>query len=151
MKHAIFVAGVALAILAAPASAQVVVKDAWVRGTVPGQRATGAFMQIQSAGDASLVAVATPAAKAAEIHTMIHEGGMMKMRPVDSLALPAGKTVELKPGGYHVMLLDLTGPLKDGDSVPVVLTFADSSGRRTTQQVEATVRPLTAGSPTPRH
>ena len=67
----------------------------------------------------------------------------MKMRAIDSLALPAGKTVELRPGGYHVMLMDLAQPLKEGDSVPVMLTFADKSGRRTTQEVKATVRALT--------
>lgn len=151
MPARIFIASAALALVAASAQADVVVSGAWVRGTVPGQRATGAFMQLESSGDASLVAVATPVARLAEIHTMAQEGGVMKMRPIDSLALPAGKTVELRPGGYHVMLLDLTQPLKEGDSVPVVLTFADKAGRRTTQEVKATVRALTAGPAMPKH
>ena len=75
---------------------------------------------------------------------MALDGGVMRMRAIDSLALPAGKTVELKPGGYHLMLLDLAQPLKEGDSVPVVLTFADAAGRKTSQEVKATVRALTA-------
>jgi copper(I)-binding protein len=128
----------------AAAYADVTVTDVWIRGTVAGQRATGAFMQLRSPADASLVAVATPAAKAAELHTMVHEGGVMKMRAVPSIALPAGKTVELGPGGYHVMLLDIGKPMKEGDSVPVTLTFADKDGHRTTQEVTATVRALNA-------
>ena len=151
MPYRIFIGSLVLALAAAPAGADVVVKDAWVRGTVPGQRATGAFMKLESSADSALVAAATPAAKAAEIHTMAEEGGVMKMRAIPSLALPAGKTVELRPGGYHVMLLDLAQPLKEGDSVPVTLTFVDKSGRRTTQEVKATVRALTAGSAMPRH
>jgi copper(I)-binding protein len=103
-------------------------------------------MQLQSPVDSKLVEVATPVAKAAEIHSMAQEAGVMKMRAMDSLALPAGKAVELSPGGYHVMLLELVQPLKEGDSVPLVLTFADANGRKTTQQVKATVRALTAGA-----
>lgn len=140
-KH--FVASLAFA-FATHAGADVVVKDAWIRGTVPGQHATGAFMQLQSSSDAALVGVATPAAKIAQIHEMAMEGGVMKMRAIDSLALPAGKAVELTPGGYHVMLLDLAHPMKEGDNVPVTLTFVDKAGRRTTQEVVAKVRALTA-------
>ena len=138
------IAGILLALASASAYAQVAVTEAWVRGTVPGQRATGAFMQLASRADAALVAVSSPSAKAAEIHTMALEGGVMKMRAIDSLALPAGKTVELKPGGYHLMLLDLAQPLKEGETVSMVLTFADGKGGKTTQEVKATVRALTA-------
>ena len=143
-KH--FAAGLALA-WAAHAAADVVVNDAWIRGTVPGQQATGAFMLLQSSGDEALVGVASPAAKIAQIHAMATEGGVMKMRAIDSLPLPAGKLVELSPGGYHVMLLDLARPLKEGDSVALTLTFADKTGRRTTQEVVAKVRALTAAAP----
>lgn len=139
-----FAAGLALAAIAAGAQAQVVVKDAWVRGTVQGQKATGAFMQITSASDASLVAVSSPVANVVELHTMSMDGGVMKMRQVESIALPAGGAVDLKPGGYHLMLMDV-GPLKDGESVSLKLTFADKAGKRTTQDVSAVVRPLTAG------
>jgi len=148
VRYEHFAAVLALA-FAAHAAADVVVKDAWIRGTVPGQQATGAFMLLQSGGDAALVAVATPAAKIAQIHEMAMEGGVMRMRAVDSLPLPAGKAVELSPGGYHLMLLDLTRPLKEGDSVPLSLTFADKAGHRTTQEIVAKVRALTA--PAPKH
>jgi copper(I)-binding protein len=143
-----FITGIALVLAAGIADAQVAVTDVWIRGTVAGQRATGAFMQLVSPVDVALVAVATPTAKTAEIHSSALEGGVMKMSAIDSLALPAGKTVELRPGGYHVMLLDLVQPLREGDNVPMTLTFTDASGRKTTQEVNATVRALTTGSAT---
>jgi len=98
--------------MAPAASGQVTVTDPWVRGTVTGQKATGAFMQLKSPTDAALVAAASPVAKIVEVHEMKMEGGMMKMNAVDKLALPAGKAVDLKPGGYHVMLMDLVKPLQ---------------------------------------
>jgi copper(I)-binding protein len=144
MDKRLVVAGLALALAPLSALAQVSVKDAWVRGTVPGQKATGAFMQITSGSDTSLVAVASPVAKVVEIHTMSHEGGVMKMRAVPAIPVPAGKPVELSPGGYHVMLMDLGRPLKEGDKVPLTLTFADKAGKKSTQDVTATVRALAA-------
>jgi copper(I)-binding protein len=128
------------------ADAQVSVTDAWVRGTVAGQKATGAFMQLKSPADTTLVDAASPAAKIVEIHEMKMEGGMMKMSAVDRLPLPAGKAVELKPGGYHVMLLDLVAQLKEGDTVTLKLTFEDKSGRKQTQEVKAQVKALTTGA-----
>jgi copper(I)-binding protein len=142
MKPKPLIAVLALALVPLAASAQVSVKDAWVRGTVAGQSATGAFMQLASPADTSLVGVSSPVAKVVEIHSMVQDGGVMKMRAVSALPVPAGKPVELSPGGYHVMLMDLAQPLKDGDKVPLTLTFADKSGRKTTQDVTATVRPL---------
>jgi copper(I)-binding protein len=139
--------GLLLALLAAPALAQVTVTDAWVRGTVPGQKGTGAYMQLTSAADMTLIGVASPAAKVAEIHEMAQDGNMMRMRAVAQLALPAGKAVALKPGGYHVMLMDLAHPLKEGDVVPVTLTFADKAGKKVTQEINAPVLGLTAAMP----
>jgi copper(I)-binding protein len=136
---------------ALPAFAQVAVSDAWVRGTVVGQMATGAFMQLKSPADVALVAAASPVAKIVEIHEMKMEGGVMKMGAVERLALPAGRTVELKPGGYHVMLMDLKQPLKEGETVPVTLTFEDKAGRKTTLEVKVPVRALTAGGSGPVH
>jgi copper(I)-binding protein len=78
---------------------------------------------------------------------MTMDGGMMKMRAIPQIALPAGKPVTLGPGGYHVMLMDLAQPLKEGETVPVTLTFADKDGRRTTQDVKAPVRALTGAMP----
>ena len=127
----------ACAAVAPTAAAQVTVTDAWVRGTVAGQKATGAFMQLKSPADTALVAVASPVAKIVEVHEMKMEGGMMRMNAVDRLALPAGKAVELKPGGYHVMLMDLVEPLKEGDTVPLQLTFEDKAGKKQTVEVKA--------------
>ena len=136
------IAAVLVLLFAAPAGAQVVVTDSWVRGTVAGQQGTGAFMRLTSPADVTLVGVASPAAKVAEIHEMKVEGGMMKMSAVPRLPLPAGKVVELKPGGYHVMLMDLVQPLKEGDTVPLSLTFEDTAGAKQTIAVKAPVRPL---------
>ena len=142
MKSTILIVLVACALAPLAAVAQVTVKDPWVRGTVAGQSATGAFMQLSSNTDTSLVAVTSPVAKVVEIHSMAHEGGVMKMRAINALPVPAGKPVDLAPGGYHVMLMDLVQPLKEGEKVPLTLTFADKSGKKTTQDVTATVRPL---------
>jgi len=136
---------------AVPAFAQVTVADPWVRGTVAGQGATGAFMTLTSPADASLVAAASPVAKVVEIHEMKMEGGVMQMRAMDKLALPAGRPVELKPGGYHVMLMGLKEPLKAGAIVPVTLTVEDRSGKRQTVEVKATVRALAGTEPPAKH
>lgn len=127
-----------------PAGAQVTVTDAWARAVVPGQMATGAFMRVTAATDATLVGVASPAAGIAEIHEMKMEGGVMRMNAVERLALPAGKPVDLKPGGYHLMLMDLARPLKAGDTVPITLTVVDKSGKAQKIDVRASVRALTA-------
>jgi copper(I)-binding protein len=80
------------------------------------------------------------------MHETKMDNGVMRMRAIGQLPLPAGKSVELKPNGYHVMLLDLTRPLNDGDAVPLILTVQDASGTKTNLQVNAVVRPLTAGA-----
>ena len=129
------------------AASPVVVSDAWVRGTVGAQTATGAFMTLTAPADTELVAVATPAAGTAELHEMKMDAGVMKMRPVASIPLPAGKPVQLSPGGFHVMLVGLKAPLPAEQPVTLTLTFRDKAGVRTTQDVRASVRPLTAGNP----
>jgi len=129
--------------VAAPALAQVTVTDPWIRGTVPGQMATGAFMQLKSAKDAKLVEASSPVAGVVEIHEMKLENNVMRMRATPGLDLPAGRTVELKPGGYHVMLMDLKQQMKEGDVVPVTLVV-DSAGKRETVEVKAAVRAPTA-------
>ena len=103
------------ALLALGAQAQTTVKDPWVRGTVAGQKATGLFAQITSTSGGKLVSATSPVAGVVEIHEMVMDGNVMKMRAMPGLELPAGKTVELKPGGYHVMLMDLKQELKAGD------------------------------------
>lgn len=99
------------------------VKDAWIRGTVQGQTATGAFMELTARANARLVGVSTPLTKTAEVHSMKMENGVMKMFPVDGIDVPAGKTVRLASGGYHLMLMNLQKPLNPGDKVPLQLTF----------------------------
>ena len=131
------------------AQAQVTVKDAWVRATVPQQKATGAFMQLQSAQDAKLLSAQSPVAGVVEVHEMAMDGGVMKMRAIPNLALPAGKAVELKPGGYHVMLMDLKGQVKDGDTVPVTLVVEGKDGKRQNIEIKASAR--TAAAPAMNH
>jgi copper(I)-binding protein len=131
-----------LAIASSTLYAQTVeVRDAWVRTTVPGQKATGAFMKITAKDGAQLVSASSPVAGVVEVHEMKMEGDVMQMRAVPALDLPAGKTVELKPGGYHVMLIDLARPLEPGQKVPVTLTIEGKDGKRTSVQVQAEVRP----------
>lgn len=132
--------------LAAAANAQVTVKDPWVRATVPQQKATGAFMQLTAAQDVKLVAGSSPVAGVVEIHEMKMEGNTMKMRAVPSVELPAGKAVELRPGGYHVMLMSLERQLQPGEMVPVTLVV-EAGGKRENVEVKALVRPLEGGAP----
>jgi copper(I)-binding protein len=101
-------------------------------------------MQLKSARGATLVAAESPAAGAVEIHAMRMEGNVMRMRAIGSLELPAGQTVELKPGGYHAMLLDLKAPLKKGDVVPLRLKVRGKDGEVAEIDVAAEVRELTA-------
>lgn len=129
-----------LSLLASVAHAQVNVKDAWVRATVAQQKATGAFMMLESKQEAKLVAAQSPVAGVVEVHEMAMDGGVMKMRPIPFLALPAGKAVELKPGGYHVMLMDLKAQVKDGDMVPVTLVVEGKDGKRQNIEVKAPAR-----------
>jgi copper(I)-binding protein len=128
--------------LAFNAAAAVTATEAWVRGTVPAQTATGAFVTLESSDEARVVAVQSPAAKSAEIHASENRGGVMHMHAVDSLLLPAGKRVEMKPGGYHVMLVGLTRALVAGDKVALTFTIEDVKGQRTRVEVSADVRPL---------
>ena len=104
------------------------VEQAWVRPTVPGQHGTGGYMKLTARETVRLVGVSSPLAGVAEVHEMKMDGGVMTMRPVKTLELPAGKTVELKPGGVHLMLMDLKQAVPAGSSVPVTLVLQDSRG-----------------------
>ena len=134
-----------------PAWSQTVVKDPWVRGTVAQQKATGMFAQITSTAGGKLVSASSPVAGVVEIHEMAMDNNVMKMRAVPGLDLPAGKAVELKPGGYHVMLMDLKQQLKAGDTVPVTLVVEGKDGKRETVEVKAPVKALNAGSQQHKH
>lgn len=135
----------ALLTLTAHAWAQtpaVEVQDAWVRATVAQQKSTGAFMRLTAKADSRVVAAQSPVAGVVEVHEMAMEKDVMRMRAVPALALPAGQTVELKPGGYHVMLMDLKAPVKAGEVVPLTLTLESAGGQRSTLEVKAEVRAL---------
>lgn len=133
------------ALFAVPVFSQVQVTDPWVRATVPQQQATGAFMRLTSPVAARLVEVRSPAARIVEIHEMSMQDNVMRMRAMAAgLELPAGAAVNLQPGGYHVMLIDLVKPLKEGETVPLTLVVEGKDKRRETIEVQAPVRPLTA-------
>lgn len=125
------------------AHAEVTVTDAWVRATVPQQKATGAFMKITSTSDVKLLKAESPASEFVEVHEMAMVNEIMKMRQISALPVAAGKTVELKPGGYHIMLLNLREQAKEGEVVPIRLIFENAD--RTTSQVDvkAVIKPLT--------
>jgi len=137
-----------LALACGTLSAQTVeVKDAWVRTTVPGQRATGAFMKITAKEGSKLVSATSPAAGVAEVHEMKMEGDVMKMRAVQGgLDLPAGKTVELKPGGFHIMLMDLNAALPKDSTVPLTLVFKDAKGVESKVDLKVPVSTLAPGA-----
>ena len=122
----------------------VTVADAWVRATVAAQRATGAFLKLTVQGaDATLIAASSPAAGVTQIHEMAMSEGVMRMREVTGgVPLKAGQSFELKPGSYHIMMMDLKQPVKAGDRVPLTLTFKQGDGQQTTTQVDAEVRSL---------
>ena len=144
LRHAALAATLVTASFAA--FAQTTVQDPWVRGTVAQQKATGMFARITSAQGGKLVSVSSPVAGVVEVHEMAMEGNVMKMRAMPSLDLPAGKAVELKPGGYHVMLMDLKAPLKEGETVPLTMVVEGKDGKRESIEVKAPVRPLTSGA-----
>jgi copper(I)-binding protein len=124
--------------LAAGAADSVTVVDPYVRMAPPGAMATGAFMVLKNTGDkdAKLVKASNSASKITELHTHINEGGVMKMRPVPAIDIKAKGEAVLQPGGLHVMLIDLKGPMKDGDKVAITLGFDDGSSK----QIEVPVK-----------
>jgi copper(I)-binding protein len=131
--------------------AQVNVSSAWARSTVPGQGGTGAFMTLVSRDGGKLIGAASPVAGVVELHEMAMDNNVMKMRAIPSLELPAGREVQLKPGGYHVMLLDLKRPLKVGEKVQIELRLETRDGKRVTQPVEVEVRSTAPGQDAHKH
>lgn len=144
LKHVMIKSAVLVSLLgtAWQAAAQTLVDDAWVRATVPGQQSTGAFLRITSSTDSKLVSVQSPVAKTVQMHRSTMNNEVMHMDPVDSVALPAGKTVAFNPDSYHVMLIGLYAQVKEGDKVPLTLTVEDMTGRKESIQMEATARAL---------
>jgi copper(I)-binding protein len=138
-KH--LIAAALTTVCAVSAFAQnVTVTDAWARATVQGQKATGAFMKITAKDNAKLVSASSPSAGVVEIHEMKMEKDVMKMAALpNGLELPAGKAVELKPGGYHVMLMDLKAPLAKDSTVPLTLTVQDAKGVKSNIELQVKV------------
>ncbi len=132
----------------AGAADQISVQDPYVRLAPPGAPATGAFMVIKNNGDkdVKLVKADNPASKVTELHNHINDNGVMKMRQVPGVDIKAKGEAVLKPGSLHVMLIDLKAPMKEGDVVPITLSFDDGSSK----QVEAkVVKPVATMAPMP--
>ena len=134
-KH--YVAGLMMVVLAGAAQGQghaqpsqpnaVAATAAWSRATPPGAQTAAVYLTLKSAFADKLVAISTPAAKTAQVHSMTMDGNVMRMRDVTNLDLPAGQPVSLQPGGYHIMLEGLAAPLKRGQTIPLHLTFQKSA------------------------
>ena len=134
----------ALMFFGAAAQADVTVKESWVRGTTPAQKVTSAFMEITSSEAAALLSASSPVAGVVEIHTMKMEDGVMKMRAIPKLDLPAGKSVKLTPSGNHIMLMDLKQQMKKGDVVPITLKIEGKDKKVQMLEIKAEVRDLAA-------
>lgn len=137
MRNLLWTLFLAAALLPALAQTPPKVEDAWARPTVAGQAAGGGFLKITSPVADRLLGASSPAAKAVELHTMQMDGDVMRMREVPAIELPAGRTVELRPGGLHVMFIGLAQPLKEGQSVPLTLRFEKAGELQVQMQVAA--------------
>lgn len=144
---AIFLFAVLGAALAWAQSSGISVQQPWARATPGGAQTGAAYMTIVNgaAADDRLVAASTPVAGSAQIHEMSMENGVMKMRQIPGLDVKAGATVSLAPDGYHVMLIGLKQPLKEGDSFPLTLTFA-KSGKQVVQVKVAKIGAMQPGA-----
>ena len=116
------------------------VYNIWTTPTVPGASVAAAYMHIKSAKPVKLVKVESPLAGVTEIHLMDMQDGIMRMRAVDGVQVLPKQVVELKPGGYHVMLMMLKQPVNQGDKVPLTLTFEDAAKKQTIMRVVAKAR-----------
>jgi len=131
------------ALWAAGAADRIHVTGPSVRVNSPGVDRTSAYLTLHNTDKAAhaLVRAASPAARVTELHTVVNQGGVMKMRPVKKIVIQAGGKTELKPGGSHIMLIGLRQPLKEGGKVVLTLTFDDGSQK----SVEAPVKPVMSG------
>ena len=127
-------------------TAAVKVEGAWARATVQGQMGTGAFMSLTAKEGTTLIGVSSPIAGVAEVHEMKMEGDIMKMRAMPVLDLPAGKKVDLKPGGFHVMLMDLKAPLAKDSTVPMTLLFKNAQGVQSKLELKLPVSAVAPGT-----
>jgi periplasmic copper chaperone A len=136
IKLLAFAASLVFASAALAQTNQLEVSNAWARAT-PAKAENGvAYVTIRSPTADRLLSAASPVAKKVELHSMEMAGMVMKMRPMSSLDIPAGQPVTLKPGGEHIMLMGLNGPLREGQSFPLTLTFEKAGAREVTVAVE---------------
>ena len=143
MKH-VLLAALLLASCNKSGSPDIQISNAWARETVAGQAATAAYMTLgnRGTGDDRLIAISTPAPAKAMLHASDNAGGIARMRPMEAgLAVPAGATVELKPGGSHVMVTGLGGPLRAGDTLKLTLRFEKSGERPVDVRVTSAAGP----------
>ena len=139
----------ALVLVAPMAAAQSVsIANAWARATAPGQKTAGVYLDLRSNSDTAVVAAGSPLAAGAELHSMTMQDGVMRMRPLRRIDLPAGKTVRLAPNGMHLMLVGLKRELKAGEKLPIVLSLQSSGTSLRTLAIEAEVRAID-GAPAP--
>jgi len=137
-------------VIASHVAAQTVtISNAWVRATVQGQKATGAFMTVMSKENAKLLSASTPVAGIVEIHEMKMDKDVMRMKRVPFIDLPAEQTVALKPGGFHVMLMGLKEPLPADSHVQLTLLFEDANGVKSQQDLHVMTTPKAPGGATP--
>lgn len=137
MQRRLILALLGLAFSVSALADTVKIDNAWVRATAPGQKVAGGFMDLTADADMKLVGGSSPVSNTLELHMMKMEGGVMVMRHLPEIALPKGKTVNLKPGGLHIMFIDLKQPIKEGDTVPVTLTVRNASGKEQQLRVDA--------------
>jgi periplasmic copper chaperone A len=128
-------------------ASDVKIEGAWVRVAVEGQKGTGGFMKLTAPSNMKLIAVASPVAGVGEVHEMKMQGDVMRMAELKGgLDLPAGQAVELKPSGFHIMLMDLKQPLKADSQIPVTLTFANAKGEQSKVEIKVPVAMRAPGS-----
>lgn len=150
-KLSVLLAGLMISVGALAASADMVtVHEPYVRLAPPNAPATAAFMVLKNGGDkdVKVMKADNPASKLTELHTHINDNGVMKMRPVAAIEIKAKGETKLQPGGLHVMLINLKAPMKEGDVVPITLTFDDGSSKNVDAKV---MKPVAAGMPAMEH
>ncbi|HLJ21372.1 MAG TPA: copper chaperone PCu(A)C [Stellaceae bacterium] len=142
-RHIVSLAVLALCTLVGSALADespIVASDAWARPTLKGTSTGAVYLILRNRGTAGdrLVAVSTPAAERAEIHEDVTDNGIMSMKPVPELSLPASTSTAIEPGRYHIMLIGVKAPLSAGQNFPITLTFASAPPLEVTVSVTRT-------------
>ena len=148
----VFKAALAALLLAGAAGAahagDIALEHPWSRATPAGAPVAAGYVTLKNSGAAAdkLVSATADVAGKVEVHEMAMDNGVMKMRQIPGIEIPAGQTLALKPGSYHVMLLDLKQQVKDGDTVPITLEFVGLDNKKHTMEIKAPARPLGAGA-----